>query len=407
MSFLHPGIDGGGVGYLLRDEFTTAESAPLSTPRTSEPGPGTLTMTENSGAALDIVSGELVTTGPTLADWGKCAFDIGTAVVRTAGRMLLTELKMAGGIGILSVGFNDLGSLEAGSANCPAVFYWASNTTKIHGGDIVDQVQVGDWTADTFYKLALIQRATGWHWMAKGGTEFPSWTLLWSQATGTTTNLYPQLVQHAGTPRVATVKYFNVPEPAWVPVPLASDSFNRANSSTLGSTDGAGAEESGGSGLVWTDIVGNCEIVSNAFTTNGPGNDSSTVDTGEADVIIQFDSDDRNVSIVIRGNGAADDYWYCNIDSGGNTSIVEVLSGTPTTRASATPGIASGAVKLLAVADDEDITFYVDGGDRLTYGSAAAYKTATSHGIRLGSSVPNIDNFVVWPRKPSTPSWMG
>lgn len=35
-----------GISYLLRDEFTTAQAAPLTSPRTCEPGPGTLTITD-------------------------------------------------------------------------------------------------------------------------------------------------------------------------------------------------------------------------------------------------------------------------------------------------------------------------------------------------------------------------
>ena len=34
-------MGGGGLTFLLRDDFTTAEAAPLASPRTAEPGPGT------------------------------------------------------------------------------------------------------------------------------------------------------------------------------------------------------------------------------------------------------------------------------------------------------------------------------------------------------------------------------
>ena len=36
----------GGVEFLLRDEFTTPDAAPITSPRTCEPGPGTLTFVD-------------------------------------------------------------------------------------------------------------------------------------------------------------------------------------------------------------------------------------------------------------------------------------------------------------------------------------------------------------------------
>lgn len=61
-----PGVMGGGGGgitWLLRDEFTTDDAAPLTSPRTCEPGPGTLTVAETDGAVLSIASGEVNMTG--------------------------------------------------------------------------------------------------------------------------------------------------------------------------------------------------------------------------------------------------------------------------------------------------------------------------------------------------------
>src|SRR5690554_4626838 len=50
------------VEYLLRDEFTTDEAAPLTSPRTCEPGPGTLVTSESSGL-IAIVDGQISLTG--------------------------------------------------------------------------------------------------------------------------------------------------------------------------------------------------------------------------------------------------------------------------------------------------------------------------------------------------------
>lgn len=61
---LGPGVFAqGGIDWLLRDEFITAEGPPLASPRTCEPGPGTLTVAELNGATISIAGDEVNMTG--------------------------------------------------------------------------------------------------------------------------------------------------------------------------------------------------------------------------------------------------------------------------------------------------------------------------------------------------------
>ena len=392
--FLQPDKDFADVTYLLRDDFTSTESAPLGTPRTAEPGPGSWTVVETDGQ-LSIASGAVTFPAQSSPAWGGQGIVSG-AISRAAGVVLVAAVNVTTWEEF-GVGWHTSAAIVDPDSAQHAL---QLNTTNGQIDDDAGTALHTGLSAGAGYKAAIVLRAAGAHYMVHDGTD---WLLESITAAGSTATLYAMLANLDG---VVVCDYAHVPDALWTPTPLASDSFNRANSSTLGSTDGAGAEESGGSGLAWTDIVGDCEIISNAFATNGPGNDAATVDAGESDVVIQLDCNDRNLSAVFRGNGTSDDYWFGNLDSAGGMQIREVLSGTATTRASSSPGIASGAVTLLVIADDEDITFLVNGGNRLTYGLAAAYKTATCHGIRLGSSVPGVNNFSVWPRKPSTPSWM-
>ena len=382
------------LDYIFRDDFTTADSAPLGTPRAADPGPGSWTVVETDGQ-LSIASGAVTFPAQSSPAWGDQGIVSG-AITRASGVVLVVAVNVTTWEEF-GVGWHTAAAIVDPDSAQHAL---QLNTTNGQIDDDAGTALHAGLSTGAGYKLAIVLRAAGAHYLVHDGTE---WLLESITATGSTATLYAMLANLDG---VVVCDYARVPDALWTPIPVASDSFNRANSSTLGSTDGAGAEESGGSGLAWTEIVGDPEIISNAFTTNGGGNDAATVDTGESDVLVQFDSDDRNLSIVLRGNSTSDDYWICNIDSGGNTQIREYLSGTATTRASGAPGIASGAMTLLAVADDDDITFFVDGGNRLTYGLASAYKTATCHGIRLGSSVPSVNSFSVWPRKPTTPSWM-
>lgn len=51
--------------YILRDEFTTADAAPITTPRTSEPGPGVLEFSDAGAPDLSIANGKLAKTATT------------------------------------------------------------------------------------------------------------------------------------------------------------------------------------------------------------------------------------------------------------------------------------------------------------------------------------------------------
>ena len=55
------------LSYLLRDEFTTDDAAPITNPRTCEPGPGTLTFTD-TGNRLSVASGALISSASAIND---------------------------------------------------------------------------------------------------------------------------------------------------------------------------------------------------------------------------------------------------------------------------------------------------------------------------------------------------
>lgn len=66
------------VLYILRDEFTTAEGAPLASPRTCEPGPGTLALT--TPANLSIANDTLIKNGASKAVSAAASTRTGLAV---------------------------------------------------------------------------------------------------------------------------------------------------------------------------------------------------------------------------------------------------------------------------------------------------------------------------------------
>ncbi|MCZ7539703.1 MAG: hypothetical protein M5U29_07320 [Anaerolineae bacterium] len=176
--------------YLLRDEFTTAEGPPLSSPRTCEPGPGTLTLVQTE-ADLSISSGKLqipLGTIDTRADIGY----VGPAVSRAAGALLIYQLNLVNISSFLYFGFN----------SAQVLGWWNSNSANgwyISGFGAVERISKSTnlqvphlIVAATDYQFALVLRSVGALWFIKGGA-YTNWTLWWVDALDTSTPVYPAL----------------------------------------------------------------------------------------------------------------------------------------------------------------------------------------------------------------------
>src|SRR5690348_3793259 len=85
---------GNSIAWLFRDEFTTDQAAPLTSPRTSEPpGPGTLTITD-TGNHASIVGGKLSFDGTIVATGNPRV--VGTnSLARVAGRTLFIPINFS------------------------------------------------------------------------------------------------------------------------------------------------------------------------------------------------------------------------------------------------------------------------------------------------------------------------
>lgn len=173
------------VTYLLRDEFTTAASAPLTSPRTTEPGPGSLIITDTSNE-LSIASAKLTQSGAPATGFTDPRIVSSASFARANGRALLTKINNNSAI---MVGWNTANTGDVASLR-HAMFFGAStaNAYSASGGT---SVQVAAITSATDYQLALVLESTGANVFIKGGTEYPNWTLLFVFSTYTDTPLYP------------------------------------------------------------------------------------------------------------------------------------------------------------------------------------------------------------------------
>jgi len=239
--------------YLLRDIFDYALAAGSVNNTPAVPGPGLRTVTDTE-SKLSLSGGQLsISGGKASPAWGDPGLWY-EARSRTAGRLLLATLAAADVTNSMEAGWDTAqsGALSANALRIATdlIYPYSSGAA----GPALASVADG-----TTYYLAVVLRATGALCFIKGGA-FTNWTLLWPGAADSTATLYPGLANYNAA---LTANNLRIPRRLWLPVPLASDSFNRADGA-LGSTDGQGhAEGNGGSGLAWTHDVGAWAVSSN------------------------------------------------------------------------------------------------------------------------------------------------
>lgn len=199
-----------GVTYLLRDEFATADDAPITSPRTCEPGPGVLTATQTDGT-MAIADGKLAFTAQTTPNYGRQGF-YGSAQTRAEGLALFGTVNISA-----TSGFKRL------------LFMWAKTTsinyTDISGAALLtaeasfrvitaaaDLLPVGAYAVSTDYRIAIVLHATGNDIFVKGGA-YTFWTRLWVSITGADATVYPVFtnLENTGTLDDFTVRQLPAP----------------------------------------------------------------------------------------------------------------------------------------------------------------------------------------------------
>lgn len=170
------------ITYPLRDEFPTTAAAPLASPRTCAPGPGTLTLVQVDGQ-FSIVGGALVFPAQGTPAWGDQGF-YGGALARTAGRALLASLNLSTWEEC-GIGWHTAAAVVDPDAMQHALQAHTTNGRLDINGDV--QIASGLSTG-TAYPLAIVQFATGaGAWLNIGG----AWQLRWLWLAGAGDPLYP------------------------------------------------------------------------------------------------------------------------------------------------------------------------------------------------------------------------
>lgn len=246
----YQGLGGGGVSYLLYDMFTTARAAGSVNGTLAEPT-GQVRTVVDTNSKLSITGGVA-----NVAIGGVGAGNPGLwypSMTRQAGLILLGVVNIA--LDGLSIGWD----ISAVGAISFALRVFSSVDLAIV--DNASIISVGAAPAPaTNYFCAVVLRATGCWYFIKGGI-YTNWTLVYISSLSSS-NLLPSFT-NIGANGTYTADNIRVPVALYIPLPLAYDTFTRANGA-LGSTETVSPDGLAIAALVWNFSVGVWAIVSNA-----------------------------------------------------------------------------------------------------------------------------------------------
>lgn len=331
------------IQFLFNDTFTTAESAPIVTPRTCEPGPGTMTVTD-TGNILSLSGGKLVVNG-TNAAYGRTGVQ-----TLAAGLCFKTEAARISGTTYARMAVQN-GSTISVAVN-DMVFYAANQVDIKDSGYGVPSAynSIGS-------KQYCIMRGDGrCFWIVDS-------TLVWISKTPLTSALYGYIGANSG-PVNNTFDSFCVCQ---LPAPWNSDT---------GIATGYTASPASGATLTHEADA----IIEVAWT-------ATTNATFELD-IRRTDDDNR---------------WIVRCDQAGSTiKLIERSSGSETERSSIAQTWTNGSVyRITAIAFGNTIKTYVTPANgaiavKANYTSASFNNTATI--AKITASAGALATFATWPR---------
>lgn len=339
------------VVYLFRDEFTTAQGAPVASPRAAEPGPGITTLVQADGQ-FSISAGKLNVPAQASAVWGDLSACTDIDVARTGLCLALKPnassladgavlgLGNGGGTGAASI-------LHALYLSNNAANYFSFLTPTWALAPFLDAGVLG-----ATYSCYVIARPTTGCFLVVGTK------MLYVSDLGNTATLRGKFTNKKMVGTVDDLKLVRLPAP-W-------------------NTD---------YGIATQRLAGN--------------RSAGDVFVHIANALIAFTVTTRpvagNVDFRFRIQDATN-YWQVTIDSTGALTLNEVVGGGATLRATAAGVIVSGH-SVLIVADGTTIKAYSNDTLRWTYASAVNFATSTNGLLFDEGTGGSISEIVSWPRQ--------
>lgn len=204
-----PDQDAGGFGsiglpsgnlflYLINDRFITAQSAPITSPRTAEPGPGTWTVTDTANklsipgnAALFVANGV----------WGNPGLSSPNLIGFHTGRMYEIMYRETSAGNEARFGFR-----TGANAFCDASFGGILSATLTAGGVISTPIN------QTYTVRQIAGSEYAW-WFIKGGI-YTTWTLINIAPLNIQSNLYPAFTPFNYAGSVFSIQVYDTDWPA-------------------------------------------------------------------------------------------------------------------------------------------------------------------------------------------------
>ncbi len=341
------------VVYILRDDFTTDDAAPIASPRTCEPGPGTLTFVQNDGA-ISIESSILKIAGQTTPAFGDQGY-YSAAIARTAGRAYMMKYKTNNIGSALPLFLSDLSTMTTASVDSGILR--ASSTLSAYDPPMFIDTKFAV-TTNVDYFIAIIQRLGGGaYYMIKLG-EFTRWTLFWVGDNDVTAN---QRIVASWNTGATGIDYQDNLYIADVATPFTSDY-------ALATQRLAGARSAG-----------------DTFTHEG-------------DCILWFTLTTRpsagNVDFRFRQQDA-NNYWQVTINSSGVVKLNEIVATTPTERGTYTGAVTGNKVRVICY--KSRISISIANAHRINYAAAANFATETDGVLVDEGTGGSVSDLVSWP----------
>jgi hypothetical protein len=160
------------IAYSLREQWANAEGPPLGSPHVAVPGPNRLGYTDVVGGADAQVAASKYSRGKPATNlgygnYGAYSLDPITRDMGVAAYAVLSASDVAG---LYAIGVRDTAGLGAAGL---AMIWQTQNQLDVEGAKVVRALSL-----NTAYEVMQVARPLGYLYFIRGGTEFPSWTLL-------------------------------------------------------------------------------------------------------------------------------------------------------------------------------------------------------------------------------------
>lgn len=345
--------------WLLYDQFNVSAAAPLASPRTCDPGPGTLTLVQTDGQ-FSIAAGRLNFLAQATPAFGDQMIYEAVGRARVSGRVFISEINLSQANKIVIIPCwrttaaygafgNHVGNILANSDGT-LLFY--------PPGASSGAFLLGPYSSATTYQLAFVLRGAGSFVAIKGGV-YANWTLLWIESIDNTAILYPAFL---GFDAAGTLDNLKVAD---LDAPWNGDDYGIATQRLAGSVA------------------------------------AGTTFTHEANCIVEFTvatlPSASEIGVRIRQQDASN-YWRIRALPSGNLSLIEAIAGVESVIVSAAGAVSSGH-RIVIVADGTTIRGYSNNVLRWTHSTATNFQAATAGLLSSLGTGGVVSDIISYPRQ--------